>query len=59
VESGISFFAEGWSDMAVSEALLTLLLPPYLGIPGEKLCYLDVNTESVVIACSQLRVQPE
>ena len=43
----------------VAEGLLILLLPPYLGVLGENFNHLEVNIESVVIARSQVRVQPE
>jgi hypothetical protein len=62
VESGISCFAGGWSDIPVSEVAegpLILLIPPYWGILGENFSHLEVNIESVGIARSQVRMQPE
>ena len=43
----------------VAEGPLILLIPPYWGVLGENFSHLEVNTESVVIARSQVRVQPE
>ena len=43
----------------VAEGLLILLLLAYLGVLGENFSHLEVNIESVGIARSQVRMQPE